>query len=345
VARTAAYEIERRYRAVEHVARLERLREHLAGTLAKPEFHDLLVRLSDPKLTGAERESLQEQFIERPDRKALQEEFAASIPSATRPRERDGVASWFFCDANGVQVLRAPETENTIGKDFAWRTYFHGGPSDQEETWRPAPGEHIRGTTLSDVYQSKATSRWIVAIATPVFGNSPEKFLGVVAMTVAIGRFVEFDAGENQFAVLVNNREGKNKGVVLQHPLFDKLVATSTDKRLPDRFTAYRVNADDLPNTPDRQEHYSDPLAVAPEGGEYAQKWLAQMEPVRMGDKDTGKDTGWIVIVQEAYQSAIGDTLDELTRGLVRSGAIALGLIALVMAALWGMAKRLSMNQ
>jgi hypothetical protein len=65
------------------------------------------------------------------------------------------------------------------------------------------------------------------------------------------------------------------------------------------------------------------------------------MEPVKVRDKDTG----WIVIVQEAYDSAIGATLDKLTHGLIRSGLIALGLIALVMAALWGMAKRLSMNQ
>ncbi len=129
------------------------------------------------------------------------------------------------------------------------------------------PGEHIRGTTLSDVYQSKATSRWIVAIATPVFDNSPDKnFLGVLAMTVEIGRFVELPGGENQFAVLVNNREGENKGVVLQHPLFDKLVAASNDKRLPDRFMSYRLSADELPDTLEREENYHDPLAVDPEG-------------------------------------------------------------------------------
>ena len=55
-----------------------------------------------------------------------------------------------------------------------------------------------------------------------------------------------------------------------------------------------------------------------------------------------GHDTGWIVIVQEAYDTAIGDTLGKLKHGLVNSGLIALGLIALVMAGLWGMAKRLS---
>ncbi len=65
------------------------------------------------------------------------------------------------------------------------------------------------------------------------------------------------------------------------------------------------------------------------------------MEPVRV----RGRDTGWIVIVQEAYDTAIGDTLGRLKQGLVTSGLIALGLIALVMAGMWGMAKRLSASR
>ena len=100
--------------------------------------------------------------------------------------------------------------------------------------------------------------------------------------------------------------------------------------------------ADDLPDTPRwREEHYSDPLAVDPEGGQYNRLWLAEMEPVRV----RGRDTGWIVIVQEAYDTAIGDTLAKLKHGLVTSGLIALGVIALVMAGLWGMAKRLSTSR
>ncbi len=65
------------------------------------------------------------------------------------------------------------------------------------------------------------------------------------------------------------------------------------------------------------------------------------MKPVLMRDQDTG----WIVIVQEAYEATIGQTLNNLTRSLIRSGVIALGLIALVMAGLWGMARRLSMKR
>jgi eukaryotic-like serine/threonine-protein kinase len=337
-ARNAAHELEHRFQVVEQVACCSQFREALSKTLAKPDMREMHIRLSDPKRSEAELAPLRKEFQNRSDRRALEKQFAASIASAAGMRDDDKGASWFFCDANGVSTARVPEG-TTIGKNFAWRSYFHGGPSDLAESWRPAAKEHLARTTLSDVFRSQATQGWIVAISAPVFDETPRReFLGVVAMTIKVGDFVQFDQGENQFAVLVDNRPGDHSGVVLQHPLFDKLFATQ--KILPDHFKNYRVSADDLPvsDRPDRQEHYADPLAVDAQGGYYSQRWLARMEPVVV----RGKDTGWIVIVQEAYDTAIGATLRQLGSGLIRSGLIALGLIALVMAGLWGMVKRLS---
>ena len=81
-------------------------------------------------------------------------------------------------------------------------------------------------------------------------------------MTVEVGRFVHLWAGDNQFAVLVDNRQGEHEGVVLQHPLFDKMMLASPDGRLPERLKNYRVAADDLPNTTQCESHYRDPLAA-----------------------------------------------------------------------------------
>ena len=343
-ARNAAYELERRYQAVEQLAASDQFRGDLADALANRELHRLLVELGDPNRDEADLESLRNQFRENPTRQDLQNELMALIPASLRPsqkgNDKDEVASWFFCDANGVSTARVPEGP-TIGKNYAWRSFFHGGPADMPETWRPKPDHHLRATTLSDVFQSQANARWIVAICSPVFDLSPEKkFLGVVAMTVQVGRFVDFPVTDSsQFAVLVDNRKGKHKGVILQHPLYEELLAKQS--KLPNRFQGYRVRDNDLPDTPERQADYTDPLAVDQYGGNFNRRWLAQMEPIRVRDKDTG----WIVIVQKAYDKAIGDTLDQLSRGLIRSGAIALGLIALVMAGLWGMVKRLSMKQ
>jgi hypothetical protein len=49
-----------------------------------------------------------------------------------------------------------------------------------------------------------------------------------------------------------------------------------------------------------------------------------------------------VVIVQQAYDAAIGSTLARLQGQLVRLGLIALILVALVMAGLWGLVIRLS---
>ena len=338
VARLAANELERRYRAVDQVAASEPFRRRLAETLAKPELRRLLVRLSDPKLKEAELETLRKRFLDSPDRRALEKEFEGLVASATPSFGKEAVAAWLFCDANGISTVRVPEGR-TIGKNFAWRSYFYGGPRDMDETWRPGRGQHIAATTLSDVFRSKATSRWTVAISAPVYDDAPEKkFLGVVAMTVEVGRFVQFPSGDNQFAVLVDNREGEHKGVILQHPLFDKMMTASTDGRLPERFENYRVGADDLPNTTEREEHYRDPLAADAEGSEYGRVWLARMEPVRV----RGRDSGWVVIVQEAYDTAIEATLQKLEGSLVGWGLIALGLIVSVMAGMWAMARKMT---
>ncbi len=338
-ARTASNELESRFRQVERMAESKEFRRLAAESLANPELSDLLARLADPNIEPAEETTLRKQFLAHPAREKLQGEFRTLLPSATRPGDEEEVASWFFCDAGGISTVRVPEGR-TLGGNFAWRSFFHGGPSDLPDAWRPAPDGYIKQTTLSDVFRSRATLCWIVAVSAPVYDLSPErKFIGVVAMTAEVGRFIDFPNVENQFAVMVDNRPGKHKGVVLQHPLFDKLLAK--DAKLPDGFQHHRVSPGDLPDTAARQKHYRDPLALDSEGGEFNRRWLARMAPVRV----RGKDTGWIVIVQEDYDAAINSTLVKLKRGLLRSGVIALGLVALVMAGLWGMAKRLSVNR
>ena len=242
-ARNAAYELEHRYQAVERVAHSQSLRQQLAETLATPDLHAMSVQLSDPKRSQSDLAPVRKQFLDRPDRRALQEELAKVI-SAASLRVEEKVAAWFFCDANGVATIRVPEGR-TIGMNFAWRSYFYGGTNDMEKSWRPAAGQHVVGTTLSAVFRSQATSQWTVAISTPVFDLSPEKkFLGVLAMTVEVGRFVQFPGDENQFAVLVDNREGKYQGVVVQHPLFDALLAKQShlpNPKLPEDIDKYRV--------------------------------------------------------------------------------------------------------
>jgi hypothetical protein len=127
--------------------------------------------------------------------------------------------------------------------------------------------------------------------------------------------------------------------MILQHPLFDKLLATR--ERLPDRFQEdqYRLGPADLPTDDNAtvMKNYRDPLSADPEGRAYDRHWLARIEPVKVRDKDVG----WQVIVQQAYESAIGATLAELRSKLVSYGLAALAMVALVLVSLWGLAFRL----
>lgn len=337
-ANAAGKELERRYQLVEQVASSDRFRAAYMEAMEKPEFKAVVAQLHDPKLSDEDRETAREKFRDNPDRIRLQKMFTRLIPPIYRPREDEEVASWFFCDAQGLSVVRVPEGR-TIGRDYSWRSFFHGGLRDMDESWRPEPGIHIKTTTLSAVFRSQATSRWVVAISTPVFDDSSEKkFLGVVAITVEVGRLIEslLRGGEQQFAVLIDSRLGDNPGVILQHPLFDTLLAKKGP--LPERLEQYRVSANELPDVIERQKSYRDPIAVDPDGKQYAVHWLAQMEPVKVRDEDTG----WLVIVQTAYDSAIGSTLNNLAAGLVRYGLIALAVISLVITALWAWASSMS---
>jgi hypothetical protein len=341
VAFAAGAELEKRFEAVDEVAASPQLRQAAAQLLAKPELQSLLVRLSDPKLTEAQLASLRAEYEKNPDRLALQKQFAVLVDSAKKLGEEPGLASWFFCDAHGVSAARVSVgrtvgTRSTIGKNYAWRTFFHGGPSDREQTWRPAPGEHLERTKLSAVLRSQSTSRWVVVVAAPVFDGSPERrFLGMVGRSTEVGRFIQFPGSETQFAVLVDYRDGANKGLIVEHPLFLALLEKG---ELPERFKDYRLGPEHLPDAPERQQRYADPMAGDEEGGQYDQRWLAGMEPVRV----RGEDTGWLVIVQEAYDAAIGSTMDRLKADLVRYGMIALAWVVVLVVGLWAFAARLA---
>jgi hypothetical protein len=348
---TASEELRHRCEAVEQVAASERLREVLAETVQKPEFQARLRQLSDRERKDAELEPLREQFRAQADRKRLQQEFEAAIPSWMRPPQKEGaeepnnVASWFFCDAQGISTVRVPESK-TLGKCYAWRSFFHGGDRDLPLGERPPPGQRLLKTQLSAVFRSQANNHWIAAVSTPVWArrksgpDQPAEFLGIVALTVRVNRFFEKLKGEqDQFPVLVDLRPGDHEGMILQHPLFDKLLATQ--ERLPERFQEdrYRLAPADLPteDNPGIMRNYRDPLAADPEGQAFDQHWLARIEPVVVRDKDVG----WRVIVEQGYQIAIGATLAELRLKLVSYGLAALAMVALVLVSLWGLAFRL----
>src|SRR5205085_223241 len=78
-------------------------------------------------------------------------------------------ASWFITDARGVQVAHYYKSDNTLGHDYAWRTYFTGEGVDRPEDWRPSNGKHLEKTQVSAAYLNSASDSWAVAISSPIY--------------------------------------------------------------------------------------------------------------------------------------------------------------------------------
>jgi hypothetical protein len=190
---------------------------------------------------------------------------------------------------------------------------------------------HVQETQLSAAYISTSTEYWSVAVSTPV--RSPEnddQFLGIVAMSFNIGRqFFNLPKTEDRFAVLADMREGRHQGRVIQHPLYFEVDNW-------DRLEQYRLDASDTYPTIKETVEYRDPMSKDPQGRPYTRRWLAAHRPVVV----RGSETGWVVIVQESYDKAIGGSLDELRASFVSTGLIALASIAAVLGLLWSLVVR-----
>lgn len=332
VARDAATALETRWRAIEQVADSGYIEGVLSETTADEGFLKLLEQLSDPQASEEQLEPLRRKFLENPKRKQIQQEFTDVVLGRSRPK----VGGWFLTDARGIQVARVPESDDTgmIGKNFSWRPYFHGHPQPKPKTWRPRSSEHIQDTFLSPVYRNDGSTEWMVALTCPVINeNADDEFLGVAGLVMEIGKVAEFEGMDRQFAVLVDMRKGENQGVILQHPLLDRLQRELGG--VPPRFQDYRIR--ELPSTPDRVQQYHDPFSETAEGEDLRRQWLAQSQPVVVRERDTGL----AVIVQEDFDGSIGQPLRRLRAGLVRYSLGAVAVVVLVIAALWGLAFRL----
>jgi hypothetical protein len=355
VATVAANEIERRFEAVEKVANDPIVIKKLSEVKNDAEIQKLLILLSDPWAPESELEP-HRVHIRRPGRsegapappkpdsgtptgepgKRRFDQFRQldeRVLELIRQHYPTGYASWFVTDAYGVQLMRE-EPSTTTGKNYSWRTYFHGGIADYPKDWRAAPDQHVQRTKLSAAYKSQSTEDWTVAVSTPVRTSGPngDEFLGVVAMSFNVGRqFFDLDETDDRFAVLVDMRPGRHEGLIVQHPLYGKV---ARDER--DRLEQYRLLPEDAYPKVKQTEDYQDPMSRDPAGAPYKRRWLAAQRPVVV----RGEQTGWVVVVQEAYDHAIGRSLNDLRNSFISTGLITLASIAVVIGLLWAFVVR-----
>jgi hypothetical protein len=309
-----------------------------------------LRRIVDPQTPEGELEAARMAFRSEAPRSALERYLEERLADYQKLAERDSrvprFASVFVTDRYGTQLASAFDDHSislSIGRNFAYRTYFHGGSDELLPSERPPPNlTHIEETHLSAVYFSSSQKTWKVAVSTPIVRSTAgqEQFDGILVLTVDLTDLnisaAEMSQASEQFLVLADAR-GEHQGVILHHPLFHRLAAL--DKNVPDEFIGpkYLVSASLLHGEPDHDYRdpigqYEDPAGLAKD---YAGRWLAASAPV-LPPVGAGKrsESGLVVLVQSNYQSVVRPAQD-LGRQFIRNSFWMLVVMITVSLALW----------
>ncbi|ADB15287.1 serine/threonine protein kinase [Pirellula staleyi DSM 6068] len=327
--------------ARDEAARSE-LREALAPVLTSQRLADLSMHsASDPQATAA-RQRFVDDSIRQTLNRWLETRMQTYRALADKDRRAPQFASIFLTDPRGTQIAAAHDEEvqsQSIGRNFAHRSYFHGGVDEMEPfDTVPTSPQHIERTFLSGVFKSSTTKQYKIAISTPLYRevDGVKLFDGVLTITLNLGDF-EFSRlsspSLDRFAVLVDGRAGEEEGTILQHPLFDQLLTTR--KSLPEEFHTLRVPSEvcqgaDAPA-------YFDPLGKHTLGKDFDRQWIAAAAKVRSPSSSAGgAPSGLVVLVQEDYGAVI-EPVRQMGSGLLRLGLMATLVVVAVSGGLWGL--------
>ena len=335
------------------IARDEAERGELIPELVEVLSLPSLDRLSDPQIKEEDIEPQRVRFRNDPQRIRLDDYLRSRLESYLHAAERDPraprFASIFITDRYGTQIAAAFDDEDpgkSIGKNRAYRTYFHGGPVDLPEFPRvQLNAQHIERTHLSAVFLSTTQNVWKVAISTPIFrevDDNKEQFEGVLALTVSLGDFEISKANpapsQDRFAVLVDGRPGEGQGTILQHPLFAELRARrELDEGVLN--PTYQVPLEVLEGN--TVGAYYDPVGKHPEGQLFDRRWLAAAAPVQPPiGAGAYSQSGLIVLVQSDYEAVVRPAR-QLGDQFIRNSMWMLAVVVVVSLSLWYIVVRL----
>jgi hypothetical protein len=338
-------------RYFELVAEEARNPELLKHFFAVSDESPALAKLSNPATPDAGLETIRSEFRAEAPRSALERYLESRMTHYQTLAARDSrvpkFASLFVNDRHGTQLASAFDDQSislSIGKNWAHRTYFHGGPDELTPCdWPPDNPQHIERTHLSAVYFSVSQKEWKVAISTPIVRRDGDrmKFAGVLTLTVDLGDFqisgAQANADNNQFLVLVDARPGSDQGVVLYHPLFDQIAAGT--RSFPGELLRPEFRVPFAVIKGKRETNYRDPLGSFHDSDglaeQYDRRWLAAaapvLPPVEAGDNS---ESGLVVLVQSDYQVVVRPA-QKLGQQFVRNSFWMFVVMLMVSASLW----------
>lgn len=361
--RTLESELERYFRLCRDEMDSSEFRQTLQATLADPAVRRDLKIIADQGTSAMALKMVdtRESLLDLEPKIALDEYLAerlsnyTSAPSGKRvPR----LASMFVTDASGTIFSIAydrpvPRDQNSGGRNYAYRTYFHGQKNDLPKNTPITSIQPLDHMQLSAAFQSTATGLWKVAISAPLYHSegsadkpnepSSRRPDAVFVMTINLGDFqlLQGDDDGNLVAVLVEAREGEKRGTLLQHPYLEYRHEAGKNNT----GDVYKVAAnvmDELLLGDD--VNYRDPVAGAEGAERYEGNWIAAMQPVAVpgestfGSDDT-KQADLLVLVQYRLDKVFAP-VGVMEQTLLLEGVSALVTILLVSGTLWFFVRR-----
>ncbi|QDT65012.1 serine/threonine protein kinase [Calycomorphotria hydatis] len=275
------------------------------------------------------------------------EERVSKVTLARKQAGRVLDSSWFLCSAGehrpGIQQWRlGAKSEVSLGHNYQFRDYYHGQGFDFDRDHVPDNVEAVEETYICQPYHSDSSSRYKVAISTPIRHPRTQQVIGILARSMYLGElltdFREQSAsgngeGPHQVMAICDGRTGD----LLDHPWFTperltKMSSEDFDKLqvvLPESLTS-PSDFRELPKQgtrfePLRLTDYQDPIdACGWEGTSEDNHWLAAFCPIR--------GPGWIAIVQERREEVVSP-VNQMRTNFARFGVVGLlggcGLIVL----------------
>lgn len=358
-ARTLEGEIEKYFRLAGDEASNPQFVARLGAALSTKEVTeelDAIASMETPVASHGNTEA-RARLFNVPERVALDELLAKRLERYTDEHSRrPRLASMFVTDARGTILSIAygeevQRDENSAGRNFCYRTYFHGGRVDMpKETTKIGDVKPLQTTHLSAAFPSTATRLWKVAVSTPVYltdDRSRPDAMFVVTINLGDFELPKGEQGADQFTVLVEAREGPAQGTILQHPLMDVRrisgVKMEGEKYQMSKTLMHRLldggNVDD----------YNDPLATAGDGSAlYGGRWIAAMQTVKIPRDDRldqdrvddalpslGEDNADLLVMVQYRLENVTAPVKSMVTSLLWEGFAAMASILFVSLSLW----------
>ncbi len=338
IARSLESEVRRHFDIVSEEAALPAFVDAFRAAVATPELQRLTA--ADPGLRGTRDPARIDSFIESPQRQRLdrhlQERLDLFVTKARSERAAPRFVTAFAIDAGGTVISVAynePVTRTkSVGRYYAWRTYFHGGPFDLPRDTPRARIQPITHPHLSAPFESSTTNRWRMGVSAPLLGDG-NVFAGLLVFSVDVGDFEFLRVAEqpvnDRFAVLLDAQGGQGSGRILLHPGLAR--AAPSDPNEPVREGPFPLVSRSVIErlASDFRFEYEDPLGDTPGGRAYRGTWIAAAQAVTLHPRD-----GLVVVVQERSDAATGP-VEDLGRRLLTEGLLALLAIAVAVPVLW----------